>query len=144
MQASSAGQKVTVDVGRACSADGFLRLRVTDQGDGMSREVLDRIQKPYFTTRAEGTGLGVAVARGIIEQHGGHVTYESAPGKGTTVIIELPRCAASAAGAQKGLPKPRCATVKGMGTFEPGPVEEPAAETLVPVTARGKEPAPAR
>ena len=51
----------------------------------MTPEVLERIRKPYFTTKEGGTGLGVAVARGIVEQHGGRSTYESAPGKGTTV-----------------------------------------------------------
>ncbi len=60
----------------------------------MTPEVLERIRKPYFTTREGGTGLGVAVARGLVEQHGGHLSYESAPGKGTTVTIDLPRCAA--------------------------------------------------
>jgi signal transduction histidine kinase len=149
MQASSSGQRVTIDVGRACSADGFLRMRVTDRGVGMSRDVLERIQKPYFTTRAEGTGLGVAVARGIIEQHGGHVTYESAPGKGTTVIIDLPRCAASAEGAQRALPKPACAKF-GIAAFEPHPLEPdgPASEgdraggPTVPAGAASTKPAP--
>jgi signal transduction histidine kinase len=106
MQASSSGQKVTIDIGRACSVNGFLRIRVMDHGTGMSREVLERMSKPYFTTREGGTGLGVAVARGIIEQHGGQVHYETLPGKGTTVVVDLPRCALSAPGAQKRLPKP--------------------------------------
>jgi two-component system, NtrC family, sensor histidine kinase HydH len=104
MQASPAGQKVTIDVGHACSVDGFLRMRVTDHGAGMSKDVLDRIQKPYFTTKEGGTGLGVAVARGLIEQHGGHVAYESSPGRGTTVIIDLPRCALASLDARKNLP----------------------------------------
>jgi hypothetical protein len=123
----------------------------------MTREILERIQKPYFTTRAEGTGLGVAVARGIVEQHGGHVTYESAPGKGTTVVIDLPRCAASAQGAQKVLPKPRCAGIPGFSTFEPAPLEaaftgdggdgsgDGSPEGPVGVASSSdKEPAPAR
>jgi len=148
MQASAQGQKVTVDVGGACTADGFLRMKVIDQGAGMSPEVLERIRKPYFTTREEGTGLGVAVARGIIEQHGGHVSYESAPGKGTTVIIDIPRCALSAKGAQKSLPKPRCAGIADLGHFEPQPIEGapasgPGSEPL-PAPAASKEPAPAR
>ncbi len=107
MQASPTGQKVTVDVGHACSVDGFLRMRVIDRGAGMSKEVLGRIHKPYFTTKEGGTGLGVAVARGLIEQHGGHVAYESAPGKGTTVIVDLPRCALASLDARKNLPNLR-------------------------------------
>jgi two-component system, NtrC family, sensor histidine kinase HydH len=106
MQASPTGQKVTVDVGHSCSVDGFLRMRVIDRGEGMSKEILDRIHKPYFTTKDGGTGLGVAVARGLIEQHGGHLAYESAPGKGTTVVVDLPRCALASLEARKNLPNP--------------------------------------
>jgi signal transduction histidine kinase len=84
-------------------------MRVIDRGAGMSRDVLERIQKPYFTTREGGTGLGVAVARGLVEQHGGHLAYESAPGKGTTVIVDLPRCALASLEARKNLPNPRTA-----------------------------------
>jgi signal transduction histidine kinase len=116
MQASPAGQKVTIDIGRACSVDGFLRLRVIDRGAGMSKDVLERIRKPYFTTREGGTGLGVAVARGLVEQHGGHVAWESATGKGTMVIIDLPRCAHSSKEAQKRLPFPRCGAIENLAS----------------------------
>jgi signal transduction histidine kinase len=106
MQASPPGETVTMHVGEKCDADGFLRIQVRDHGAGMSPEVLERIRKPYFTTKEGGTGLGVAVARGLIEQHGGHISYESSPGTGTTVSIDLPRCALSSPLAQKQLPKP--------------------------------------
>jgi signal transduction histidine kinase len=103
MQATPAGKKVTLEVAKRC--EGGAVIRVVDQGAGMTPEVLARIRKPYFTTREGGTGLGIAVARGLIEQHGGSMTYESAPGKGTTVTIELPACCEKAACAQK-LPNP--------------------------------------
>ncbi len=144
MQASPSGQKVTIDVGHACPVDGFLQIRVIDRGAGMTKEVLDRIQKPYFTTREGGTGLGVAVARGLIEQHGGHLSYKSAPAKGTTVVIDLPRCALSAKGAQKSLPNPRCAAaaaLQAIGGAEPHPEGVGAPS---PASAGAKEPAPAR
>jgi signal transduction histidine kinase len=67
-----------------------LVLTVHDDGVGMTPEVLERIRKPYFTTKEGGTGLGVAVARGIVEQHGGRMDIKSASGKGTTVTIVLP------------------------------------------------------
>jgi len=51
--------------------------------------VLERIRKPHFTTKAGGSGLGVAVARAIVEQHGGTLTIESAQGTGTTVVLSL-------------------------------------------------------
>jgi signal transduction histidine kinase len=88
MQASPRGSKVTIAVARA-SPD-VLRMRVVDRGSGMKPAVVDRVQKPYFTTRAGGSGLGLAITRAIVEQHGGKLTIESAEGKGTTVTIELP------------------------------------------------------
>jgi two-component system sensor histidine kinase HydH len=66
------------------------RITVHDDGFGMTPDVLERIRKPYFTTKEGGTGLGVAVARGLVEQHGGRLEFKSAPGKGTTVAMTLP------------------------------------------------------
>ena len=71
---------------------GTVRLRVTDDGVGMTPEVLERIFEPFFTTRApgEGTGLGLAVVQGIVQDHGGQIFVRSAPGKGSTFDVELP------------------------------------------------------
>jgi signal transduction histidine kinase len=99
MQASPSGETVTIEVAKCCG--GAACLKVIDRGQGMSPEVLDRIRKPYFTTKEGGSGLGVAVARGLIEQHGGQLHYDSRPGKGTTVTIDMPACAQKAAEAQK-------------------------------------------
>jgi PAS domain S-box-containing protein len=72
--------------------DGMMRLEVTDDGGGIPREILGRIFDPFFTTKpvGEGTGLGLAVSYGIIKEHGGRIWAESAPGRDTTLIIELP------------------------------------------------------
>lgn len=91
IQASSPGSRVVVAASH--DGDGVL-ITVRDEGSGMSPEVLDRIRKPYFTTKEGGTGLGVAVARGVIEQHGGRMEFRSAPGLGTTVSLHLPSKAA--------------------------------------------------
>jgi two-component sensor histidine kinase len=91
IQASRRGGAVSIDVARGGVCSG-VKVRVADEGAGMSAEILERIRKPYFTTKEGGTGLGVAVARGIIEQHGGRLSFESAIGKGTTATIELPTC----------------------------------------------------
>jgi len=71
----------------------------------MSPEIVERIRRPYYTTREGGTGLGVVMARALVEQHGGELRYESAVGKGTTVSIDLPQCAMGIAKARK-LPDP--------------------------------------
>ena len=85
------------------ASPGTVRLRVVDDGVGMTPEVLERIFEPFFTTRplGEGTGLGLAVVQGIVHDHGGQIFVRSAPGEGTTVDIELP-----AAGVERPEPVP--------------------------------------
>lgn len=65
-------------------------LEVRDSGRGIAPEDLDRIGTSFFTTRPNGTGLGVVLAQGVINQHGGTLTYASALGHGTTATITLP------------------------------------------------------
>jgi signal transduction histidine kinase len=65
-------------------------IQVEDTGCGIPKEHLNSIFDPFFTTRASGTGLGLAITHSIIEQHGGKITVESTPGKGTSFSIMLP------------------------------------------------------
>jgi signal transduction histidine kinase len=65
-------------------------LKVRDTGCGIPKENLDKIFDPFFTTRENGTGLGLSITHSIIEQHGGKIEVESAPGQGTTFTILLP------------------------------------------------------
>jgi len=65
-------------------------VRVQDEGDGISDELISRIGQPFFTTKDKGTGLGLMVCNNIMENHGGRLTIRSVPGKGTTVEVELP------------------------------------------------------
>jgi len=65
-------------------------VEVSDDGMGMSADDLLRIKEPYFSRRSGGTGLGVAIANGIVEQHGGTLSFESTAGVGTTARLVLP------------------------------------------------------
>lgn len=73
--------------------DGMLELQVRDDGIGMPQDVLNRAGTPFFTTRTEGTGLGLAQCQRLIGTAGGRFRIESEPGKGTTVTIILPTAA---------------------------------------------------
>ncbi|MEW5738864.1 MAG: HAMP domain-containing sensor histidine kinase [Myxococcota bacterium] len=99
VQACPANGHVTVETGRrrlprpgeAAPSD-WAVLAVKDDGAGMSPEVRARVFEPFFTTKppGEGTGLGLAVAWGIVEDHDGWIAVDSAPGQGSTFTIHLP------------------------------------------------------
>lgn len=88
LDATDAGGRVTL--AGALSDDGALELRVSDTGKGMDAATLAKIGTPFFTQREGGTGLGVALARRVAQQHGGELRYESTPGAGTTAIVRIP------------------------------------------------------
>jgi len=71
-------------------ATGGAALEVVDEGVGIAPEDLPRIFEPYFTTRRTGTGLGLAICRNLADALGGRLSAESAPGRGTTLRLELP------------------------------------------------------
>jgi PAS domain S-box-containing protein len=71
-------------------AGGRAVVEFEDEGAGIAAEVLPRVGEPFFTTKQEGTGLGVAMAQRIVERHGGTLVFESAPGRGTIVRVSLP------------------------------------------------------
>ncbi len=72
---------------------GAVQLLVRDTGHGMSPEVQDRIFEPFFTSRPNATGLGLATAYGVVEQSGGLLTVSSAPAAGATFSLAFPRLA---------------------------------------------------
>jgi len=89
IEATEPGGKITITT-QDDSQAGMVHISVRDTGSGIAKENLDHIFDPFFTTRETGTGLGLAIIHGIIEQHGGKIKVESAPGKGTQFTIVLP------------------------------------------------------
>lgn len=69
---------------------GRYRLVVADEGPGMPADVVARCLEPFFTTKTRGTGLGLPIAKRIVDEHGGTFTVHAEPGVGTRVTIELP------------------------------------------------------
>lgn len=90
VQATSESGTITVEIGDKDSPAGFLALSVTDTGAGMTRETLNNIFTPYYTTKAQGSGLGLTITRQIVEQHGGSVRVASRPGCGASFTLILP------------------------------------------------------
>jgi signal transduction histidine kinase len=75
---------------RLRNGGGAATLEVRDSGRGISADDLERLGTSFFTTRPNGTGLGVVLAQGVINQHGGTLQYKSTVGQGTTATIVLP------------------------------------------------------
>jgi hypothetical protein len=82
--------RITIRTGS--EADDAVTVEIIDTGIGIAPENVARIYDPFYTTKGvgRGTGLGLAVSYGIVQEHSGHISVESAPGKGTTFRITLP------------------------------------------------------
>ena len=89
----------------------YVRVTVQDSGRGISAEHLRHIFEPYFTTKEEGSGLGLAISYSIVKAHGGAITVESEPGRGSRFSVYLPASAGSLAiKARRGAVTPRVHT----------------------------------
>jgi signal transduction histidine kinase len=86
-QATEPGGAVTVKTRQAESA---VEVSVIDRGTGIDPKDLDAIFNPFFTTKPEGVGLGLAIVSKIVDQHGGKIAVESEPGKGSVFHVLLP------------------------------------------------------
>jgi signal transduction histidine kinase len=97
MQACNDDGHVEVSCGINVSQGGdgasFAFIRVVDNGHGMDATTIERIFEPFFTTKdlGQGTGLGLSVAHGIVQEHGGTIVVESAPGQGSSFTVLIPR-----------------------------------------------------
>lgn len=101
IQAQQEGGRVTVSVIESTTrhppgAEGPIGahpcIAVEDQGQGIADDVLEQLFEPFFTTKevGSGTGLGLSVAHGIIQEHGGWIEVDSEPGRGSRFAIHLP------------------------------------------------------
>jgi signal transduction histidine kinase len=68
----------------------FVQIEIRDTGIGIPEESLQHIFDPFFTSKEEGSGLGLAVSHQIVQEHGGFVTVESTVGKGTAFFVHVP------------------------------------------------------
>jgi len=81
------GGKLTI---ASRESDGSMEVAFADTGIGMKKEIMEKIWTPFFSTKAKGMGLGLAICKRIIEAHGGSVSVESTAGKGTTFAVTIP------------------------------------------------------
>ncbi len=99
-RATPEGRRDTVIVRVRPGAPGMARMEVIDHGVGMGPDMVDRIFDPFFTTHpvgeGRGTGLGLAICHAIVADHGGTISVESEPGKGSTFRVDLPAAPAEA------------------------------------------------
>jgi two-component system, NtrC family, sensor kinase len=91
LRASRQSRRISGEIGPEVER-GFVCITVSDRGVGMSEDTLERIFEPFFTTKdvGEGTGLGLAVAYGIVQEHGGFITVESKLSEGSRFEVYLP------------------------------------------------------
>jgi len=87
MQSMPDGGKINVE---ASSNSNTVTIHFEDEGQGISKELLDKIWDPFFTTKEKGTGLGLGIVKNIIESHGGRIHIDNRPVGGARVTVEIP------------------------------------------------------
>jgi signal transduction histidine kinase len=89
IEATPSGGKITVST-QAVPSKQLIEISITDTGEGIPSDKIDKIFDPFFTTKESGTGLGLAITHGIIERHGGTIEVKSISGEGTIFTVKLP------------------------------------------------------
>jgi len=84
------GGEIRIETSIVAGRPGWVRVVIQDTGPGISPEELSKVFDPFYTTKTTGTGLGLSVSYGIIQDHHGTVDVQSVPGKGTTFVLAFP------------------------------------------------------
>ena len=88
-----AGGTLTIATGRiTLKGREFVRIEVADTGSGIPPQVLEKIFTPFFTTKAQGTGLGLPICSKLVHMHNGEIGVVSDDRNGTVFTVELPAC----------------------------------------------------
>lgn len=90
IEAMEGGGTLSVGSSRGDAAPPMAILRISDSGRGLAREIQDKLFRPFATTKPNGTGLGLALSKRLVERYHGTLQIESLPGRGVTAIISLP------------------------------------------------------
>ena len=80
-------EKGLVKIESTCTEEGFVQISIEDNGSGIKPEDMHNIFIPFFTTKENGSGIGLSIARSIIRLHDGKISLESVYGKGTSLLI---------------------------------------------------------
>jgi signal transduction histidine kinase len=75
---------------RTAAHSNWVRIEVSDTGEGLTDEECQRLFTPYYTTKQYGTGLGLAIVQSVVSDHHGQIAVESVPGTGATFLVDLP------------------------------------------------------
>jgi signal transduction histidine kinase len=90
LQSLPAQQQRQIAIQSRLTADNALEIRVKDNGPGLDEDQQQKILTPFYTTKANGMGMGLSISRSLIEAHEGTLHFNSEPGKGTTFYFTLP------------------------------------------------------
>lgn len=93
MQAQKSSDKrilIKTSAGQVENQANNAEILIQDNGPGMSRDVMEKMAEPFYSTKVDGMGLGVTISKSIAESHGGKLTISSEPREGTTCLIQLP------------------------------------------------------
>jgi signal transduction histidine kinase len=98
LEVTPEGGTISVEVARGT---GHVAIAISDNGPGIDPSILRDVTRPFFTTRVDGSGLGLTVVQSVMEEHGGGLSIEPAPGGGTRVVLSFPQNPESAAAAKE-------------------------------------------